>query len=302
MENGQIIENCRLGYITYGKLNAERSNAILFPTWYGGTSKDLDPYIGRERMIDTTKFFVIVVDAFGDGISSSPSNSSTQANDRFPEFSIKDMVEAQYSFVTQHLNIDHLYAITGISMGGIQTYQWMASYPGFFDKAIPILGSPKLSSYDLLVFDVLKRIMRSSNAPAADLSEIALMFEYLLGFTPDFRVEQTSSEDYQDFVKQVEDQASRFNLYDLHSQVNAILNFSVDGELSNSQSISPVEVFDGELLVVVANQDHLLSPGSSVQLASKMNAQILALDSECGHYAFSCEIEKISETVRCFLD
>ena len=81
----------------------------------------------------------------------------------------------------------------------------------------------------------------------------------------------------------------------------AVCNAQIN-ELSNGQSKSPVEVFDGELLVVVANQDHLLSPGSSVQLASKMNAKILALDSECGHYAFSCEIEKISETVRRFLD
>lgn len=302
LENNQTIKNCELGYMTFGKLNADKSNAILFPTWYGGTSKDLAPYIGPGQMIDSTKFFVIVVDAFGDGVSSSPSNSVTQSNDLFPEFTIKDMIEAQHSLITNHLNISHLYAITGISMGGIQTYQWMASYPAFFDKAIPILGSPKLSSYDLLTFDILKRIMSSPDKPNTNLKQTALMLEYLLGFTPKFRQEETPAEDYQDFVNSIAGQASQYNLYDLHSQANAIFNFSVNNDFDTSQNKSPIEAFNGELLVVVAKKDHLLCPGPSVQLASKMDARILELDSDCGHYSFSCEIEKISEVVRQFLD
>ncbi len=302
LNNDRVIENCKLGYMTYGSLNADKSNAILFTTWYGGTSKDLEPYIGPERMLDTSKYFVIVIDAFGNGISSSPSNSLTQGNDLFPEFTIKDMVRAQYVLLTKHLNINHLYAVTGISMGGIQTYQWMASYPEFFDKAVPILGSPKLSSYDFLVFDILKRVMKSTSHSNTDATKTALMLEYLLGFTPRYRIKETPAEEYEDFVRNIEAQSSQYNIYDLHSQINSIYNFCIDDDSCNDQNTFQIEAFNGEGFTVIADQDHLLSPNSSRVLAKRMNTEILVLDSDCGHYAFSCEIEKISKAVGQFLD
>lgn len=55
LENGEVLENTRIGYQVFGKLNNEFNNAILFPTWYGGKGQSLHPYIGKERMIDTTQ-------------------------------------------------------------------------------------------------------------------------------------------------------------------------------------------------------------------------------------------------------
>ena len=65
LESGEIIENCRLGYRTAGKLNADRSNAVLFTTWWTGTSESLLNYVGPNRLLDSSKWFVIAVDAFG---------------------------------------------------------------------------------------------------------------------------------------------------------------------------------------------------------------------------------------------
>lgn len=193
LENGQVIQSCEIAYQTFGELNAEGSNAILFPTWYGGTSNDLISYIGQDQMLDSTRYFIIVVDAFGNGISSSPSNSIMQPNMDFPEFSIYDLVEAQHLLLTQQLGIDHLLAVTGISMGGMQTYQWIASYPDFFDLAIPIVGSPELSSYEKLIFEAFERLMllaESSNKE--EVCAISLMLEYALGFSPEHRAANTS--------------------------------------------------------------------------------------------------------------
>lgn len=73
--DGQQITSCRLGYRTWGRLNAERSNAVLFPTWFSGTSASLADSIGPNGLVDPGKYFVVAVDALGDGVSSSPSNS-----------------------------------------------------------------------------------------------------------------------------------------------------------------------------------------------------------------------------------
>ena len=100
--------------------------------------------------MDTAGFYVVVVDAFGNGISSSPSN-----NPSFPEITIRDMVNSQYELLTKHLRINHVKVVMGGSMGGFQVMEWLVSYPGFADNAISIVGSPKLSSYDLMLWKTI---------------------------------------------------------------------------------------------------------------------------------------------------
>ena len=118
LENGSVIRECVLGYRTFGKLNKKRSNAVLFPTWFAGTSQQLEIFIGPGKMIDSSRYFVIAVDSFGNGVSSSPSRSTAQQGKTFPDFSIGDMVRAQYRLVTEKLGISRLHAVVGISMGG----------------------------------------------------------------------------------------------------------------------------------------------------------------------------------------
>lgn len=302
LQNGQVMKDCKIGYRTFGKLNAMKSNAILFPTYYGGTSASLIGYIGEDQMLDTIKYFVVIVDAFGDGVSSSPSNSVSQPGKLFPEFSIKDMVDAQYQMLTEKLGIKHLYAVTGISMGGMQTFQWMMSYPDFFDKAAPIVGSPLLSSQDLLLFDLFSKIMEQcQDADCPEITALALELEYLTGFTPAYRKENTSPNALPNFLKAIEKEASNYKLRDLLSQMKAIGKHNVTNECEDSLEIA-AKRFKGAALITIANQDQTLSPLSSIALAKLMNAKLLELDTNCGHYAFACEKERISEAVRNFLN
>ena len=74
LENGNVINNCQLAYRTFGTLNNDRSNAVLFPAWLGGTSETLIDFIGKEKFVDDTKYFIIAVDPIGNGVSTSPSN------------------------------------------------------------------------------------------------------------------------------------------------------------------------------------------------------------------------------------
>lgn len=300
LENGQEIQSCTIAYQTFGHLNSDRSNAILFPSWYGGTSDDLTSYIGEHQMLDSTKYFIILVDAFGNGISSSPSTSLLQPGIDFPEFSIDDLVKAQHKLLTEHFKINHLVAVTGISMGGMQTFQWIASYPDFFDLAIPIVGSPKLSSYEKLIFETFERLLTlAESSSKEEVCAVSLMLEYALGFTPEFRAHNTFIEDFPEFINAVEYQANMYSPYDLLSQMRAISAFNMT---KTTSLVSVAENFHGEALIICATEDNLLLPNTSKDFAKLIGAQLLELSSDCGHYSFACDKDQISESVRNFLN
>ena len=101
LENGAVIRDCRIAYHTSGKLNDDKSNIVLWPTWFTGSSKQLIPLAGSDGYVDPSRYFVIFVDALGNGISSSPSNSSVQPRMEFPVFTIRDMVNSQYRLLTE---------------------------------------------------------------------------------------------------------------------------------------------------------------------------------------------------------
>src|SRR6478672_10779919 len=85
LDSGEKIEDCRIGYRTFGKLDAAKSNVILLPTWFTGTTQPLAKYFPGS-LIDTKRFFVVFVVAIGDGVSSSPANSRTLPHLKFPHF------------------------------------------------------------------------------------------------------------------------------------------------------------------------------------------------------------------------
>ena len=99
LESGEVLAPCDLGYRTYGELNAARDNAILISTWFGGNSAAWTGILGS-GLIDLEGFYTIVVDAFGNGVSTSPTTSPTQGGEAFPLVSIGDMVHSQYRLVT----------------------------------------------------------------------------------------------------------------------------------------------------------------------------------------------------------
>ena len=163
LQSGQVLHECRIGYRTFGRLNPAADNAVLLPTWLYGTSADLTGFFGNvpsaQQLVDTSRFFGIAVDALERwSFVVAVEHAGPAARPRLPAITTRDMVQAEYRLVTEVLHLQHLRAVVGLSMGGEQTFVWAVDHPHFFDLAVPILGTPRLTSYDLQV----KRIMIES--------------------------------------------------------------------------------------------------------------------------------------------
>lgn len=182
LDSGQRLRNAQLAYATFGTLSPLRDNAILFPTWYSGTSKIIEQaYIGPGRALDPDKYFVIVPNQLGNGLSTSPQNAPSPINaGAFPAVSIADDVRAQHKLVTEHFGISKLELVLGGSMGAQQTYAWAVAYPDVVKRAAPIAGTAKCSSHNKLIVQTFKEAITSDpNWKAGWYSDPALVQEGL---------------------------------------------------------------------------------------------------------------------------
>jgi homoserine O-acetyltransferase len=306
LASGRQIENCRLGYRTWGKLNPDRSNAVLFPSWFSGNSESLSGAVGPGGLVDPAKYFVITVDALGDGVSSSPSNSTAQHGPDFPAFTLQDMVNAEHRLATETLGLKHLRAVMGISMGGQQTFEWMVDYPGFMDVAIPIVGSPRPNSRDLLLYDEDAEAVRSdpawnhgrySQPPAAGVAQMI----WELNLTTPENYARTHPRDK--FQTEYEQMMSKgilpFDANDWLAQLDAIVHLDVAHGGSMEKAAQRVKA---RVLVVSAAQDHMVNPEPALKFAKSIGAKTFILEGDCGHIATGCEATALNPVVRAFLD
>jgi len=151
LECGATLRGARLLYKTQGKLNEAKDNAILFPHMWSGTSKSMEIFAGEGRALDPNKYFIIFPGQFGNGFSSSPSNTPPPYNaGAFPNIAIGDDVRAQHRLITERFGIEKLELVLGWSMGAEQTYEWAVRYPNMVKRAAPFAGTAKTTPHDEL--------------------------------------------------------------------------------------------------------------------------------------------------------
>jgi homoserine O-acetyltransferase len=164
---GGHLKKCRVGYRTYGTLAADRSNVVLFPTWASASTVSVEDWIGPGLLVDSSKWYVIAIDAIGNSVSCSPSNSPTMPYMAFPSYSVRDMVRVQHQILSLNLGIDHLHAIVGLGMGGMQALQWAVTYPDYADRLVLLGTSPQPTEADHQRWDAQLRNMESGGRPLA---------------------------------------------------------------------------------------------------------------------------------------
>ena len=158
LESGEVIKDFSISYVTHGTLNVKKSNAILMVTAISGNHHRLDFLIGPGKALDTDKYFIVCTDAIGNGLTTSPSNSTAQPHMKFPKFVIRDMVTSQKKLM-EHLGIDHVVAVIGPSMGGMQTLQWGVSYPDMMDSLVAIVPLAKTPAWTVTVLEATRKAL-----------------------------------------------------------------------------------------------------------------------------------------------
>jgi len=170
LQSGQETTGLKLRYETHGRLDQDKSNAILFPTWFAGRHAANRWIIGPGRALDTDKFFVIVVNCFGNGESSSPSNAMELGG---PDaVSLLDNVRAQHRLV-RGMGIQKLHAVVGRSMGAQQALQWACVYPSGLGRAFAFCGLPRTTPHNKLLLESVATPLASISDPGEALIHAA---------------------------------------------------------------------------------------------------------------------------------
>lgn len=175
--SGEVLKDARLAYQTYGTLSPARDNVIVLPTFYTGTNTRNEGFFGPGRAIDPARHFIISPNLFGNGRSSSPSNTlAPQDGPRFPLVQMWDNIAAQHRLIHGHLGIDQIALVAGWSMAGCQSYQWAAQYPDMVRAILPFCASAKTSAHNFVFLEGVKSALcadQTWNGGAYDAPPVA---------------------------------------------------------------------------------------------------------------------------------
>lgn len=163
--SGEVLKDAKLAYRCYGRLAPARDNLIVLPTFYTGTDTRNEGFFGPGRAIDPARHFIVSPNMFGNGRSSSPSNTpAPQDGPRFPLVQIWDNIAAQHRLIHDQLGIEKIALVAGWSMAGCQSYQWAAQYPDMVEAILPFCSSARTSPHNFVFLEGVKAALCADQA------------------------------------------------------------------------------------------------------------------------------------------
>ena len=167
LQSGGTLSDARLVYRTFGTLNPARDNVIVMPSYYTGSDEDNAKMIGTGRALDPEHYFLVLPNMFGNGVSSSPSNTAPACQGaNFPDVSVFDNIACQHRLLTELWDVQKIQLVCGWSMGAQQTFEWGAHYPDMVKAILPWCGSAKTSPHNYVFLDGVKAALTADGVYA----------------------------------------------------------------------------------------------------------------------------------------
>jgi homoserine O-acetyltransferase len=297
----KTLKSAKLVYQTYGKLNKNASNVIILPTFYTGNHIRNEGFIGKNRALNPNKYFIISINMFGNGLSSSPSNTiKSQYGPQFPNITLWDNIYCQHKLITEKFNIKKIALVTGWSMAGCQSYQWAAQYPDMVKAILPFCASSKTSIHNHVFLEGIKATLiadtnwnngKYKKPPIAGLKAFGRVYAGW-AFSQDFYRKKL----YKKFgFKNVEallkdwanDHAKNWDANDLLSKLKTWqLNDISSGPVYKSNYIKALKSISAKTILMPCNQDLYFKTEDNMFEKKFINsASLRPIDSPYGHCA-----------------
>ena len=305
-ESQYLLPELKIEYSSFGRKeideNGNLTNAIIYLHGWSGdynSIKRIKDIVGAGKPIDTQKYYVICPTALGSPGSSSPSNSGL--GHYFPEYTIKDMVNAVYSFLIECFNVVHLKGVIGTSLGGFQALEWAVSYPDFMDFVIPLTTSHDVRGKNFAIFNLMNTYIRDD--PEYKQGEYeknpeigcqnASMLLYLFGFSDKY-YKKCSNEEVLESINEMKRAGVEMDANDMVWRNRAAISHDVTPRISNIKA---------KTLIIGVNQDLYFPPDTDTIPLSKLikGSKLFLYDSILGHLGTS-EIIKAENVIREFLE
>lgn len=320
LESGQVIKDFSISFVTHGKLNAAKSNAVLMCSSLVGDHHRIDFLIGPGKALDTDKYFIICTDAIGNGLTTSPSNSKAQPGPKFPAFNIRDMVASQYRLVTEHFGLKRLLAVTGASMGGMQSLQWAVSHPGFMDAVVALSPSARTTSWEAAFWTASRSIFEMD--PAFEGGNYRTQPEKAWRTWTDFvlalgannpqgiRFAYPDAKDGVAYLKGFEDNWLKkgFDANNCIAQQNAVMEHNI-GNTQGFQGdfVKALGSIKARVLALPCQGDILVPPFIEEDARFIRNCEVATIPTQFGHFGATASFSKadvlfMNTRIRTFLD
>ena len=165
LQCGRVLPRMTLAYKTFGTLAADRSNVILYPTSYSAQHTDTQFMVGEGAALDSSRYFVVILNLFGNGLSSSPSNTPSELpGTPYPDVTVFDAVQVQRQMLAEVFGIDRIALVYGWSMGAMQAYHWAAMYPEAVERIAVVCGSARCAPHNRVFIEGAAHALKADPA------------------------------------------------------------------------------------------------------------------------------------------